>query len=58
MIELKTMVMVNNQDNIKQTDSTSESSQENNNQSSQQPTSKKNRFKFEEKDMCKIKHNF
>ncbi|MEL4895034.1 hypothetical protein [Crocosphaera sp. Alani8] len=50
--------MVNPQDDTKQSDSTLKSSQANNNEAEEEGTNKKNRLKFEEKDMYKIKLNF
>ena len=51
-------IMVNPQDNTQQSDSTLESSQNNHDKVDQKPNIKKERLKFKEKDMYKIKHNF
>lgn len=51
-------IMTDNKDNPKKQEQTSESHPQDATETSQQPTKKKERFKFKEEDMYKIKYNF
>ena len=50
--------MTNSKENSKQTETSSVKSQDELDKSSRKPKKKRERLKFEEKDMIKIKYNF
>ena len=52
------LIMTDSKENLKQTETKLVKSQNELNKSSQKPKKKRERLKFEEKDMIKIKYNF